>query len=165
MAKILSVNADVISIGMDDGSLREVPASSVTFVPHVGDKVEVFQTADKIIVSKVEEPAQPAAQSAPAKASGPVKGKGAAIAGFVCSILGVILGFINAYLSIVSLPVSIVGLVLSVVGGKKLRETGGSTGLATAGLIIGIVAVIMSTILFFSCGICVLCVTAAAATV
>ncbi len=54
MAKILAITPESISIGMDDGSLKEVPASSVNFVPHVGDEVEVFVSATNTIVSKVE---------------------------------------------------------------------------------------------------------------
>ena len=64
MAKILEITPEKITIGLDGGGLKEVPAESVNFVPHVGDKVEVFETASKVIVSKLEEekPAQPAAQ-------------------------------------------------------------------------------------------------------
>lgn len=54
MAKILSIRSDVIEIGMDDGSIEEVPSDSVNFVPHVGDRVEVFRSSSKIIVSKLE---------------------------------------------------------------------------------------------------------------
>lgn len=75
-----------------------------------------------------------------------------AIAGFVLGIAGIVLSFFGGYLSIVALPVSIVGLVLSVVAGKKQR-----TGLTTAGLVLGIIAVVLSAILFFTCGLCVLC--------
>ena len=56
MAKILSITNTVISIGNDDGTIKEVRAADVNFVPHVGDKVEIFETDTKIIVSKVEEP-------------------------------------------------------------------------------------------------------------
>ncbi|MBP5308464.1 MAG: TM2 domain-containing protein [Clostridia bacterium] len=55
MAKILTISADIIEIGMDDWSIKEVPADSLNFLPHVGDKVEIFQNSNKIIVSKVEE--------------------------------------------------------------------------------------------------------------
>ena len=56
MAKILTVINEVISIGNDDGSIKEVRASDLNFVPHVGDKVEIFETDTRVIVSKVEEP-------------------------------------------------------------------------------------------------------------
>ncbi|MBQ9534621.1 MAG: TM2 domain-containing protein [Clostridia bacterium] len=56
---------------MDNGELKEVSVGSLNFVPHVGDEVEIFQTADRIIVSKLEKKAaerhepQPAAQQIP----------------------------------------------------------------------------------------------------
>lgn len=87
-------------------------------------------------------------------------GKGQAIAGLVLGIVSLVLSFFGGWLSIIALPAAIVGLVLSVVGGKKMRANDQSTGLATAGLVIGIIAVVITAILFFSCGICVLCVAA-----
>ena len=83
-------------------------------------------------------------------------GKGTAVAGFVLAIVGLALSFIGGIFSIIALPVSIVGLVLAVVGGQKLRKASQPTGLATAGLVIGIIAVVVSAIFFFTCGICVL---------
>ena len=83
-------------------------------------------------------------------------GKGLAISGFICSIVGLVLGFLGGVFSIVSLPVSVVGLVLAVIGGKKLAAANQPKGLATAGLVLGIIAVCISTVLFFTCGICVL---------
>ena len=83
-------------------------------------------------------------------------GKGSAIAGFVLSIVGVVFGFLNGIFSILGLPVSIVGLVLSVVGGKKLAANGQPKGIATAGLVIGIIAVVITAITFFTCGLCIL---------
>ncbi|MBP3666539.1 MAG: hypothetical protein J6K29_05755 [Clostridia bacterium] len=88
-------------------------------------------------------------------------GKGITIAGFVLSIVGLVLGFLNGVWSIIGLPVSIVGLVLAVVGGKKLRANGQPTGLGTAGLVLGIIAVVISSITFFSCGLCILCAAGA----
>ena len=85
-------------------------------------------------------------------------GKGLAITGFVLSLVGCVLSFLSGVFSIVALPVSIVGLVLAVIGGKKLRENDQPHGLATAGLVLGIIATVLSAILFFTCGICVLCV-------
>lgn len=55
MAKIISVTSSVVCIGADDGSIREVRASDLNFVPKLGDKVEIFETDTKIIVSKIEE--------------------------------------------------------------------------------------------------------------
>ena len=64
MAKNLAITPEIISIGMDNGILKEVPVSAVNFVPHVGDEVEVFESATSIIVSKLEKnpPQQPTFQ-------------------------------------------------------------------------------------------------------
>ena len=83
-------------------------------------------------------------------------GKGLTIAGFVSGLVGLVLAFLSGFFSIVSLPLSIVGLVLSVVGGKKLKANGEKGSLATAGLVIGIIAVCISAICFFTCGLCVI---------
>lgn len=82
--------------------------------------------------------------------------KGLTIGGFVCGLAGLVLSFFGGIASIVALPVAIVGLVLSVLGGKKYKAAGEKSGLATAGLVIGIIAVALSAISFFTCGICVL---------
>lgn len=54
MAKILSIQNDIITIGTDDGSLKEVRAVDLNFVPHINDEVEIFETETKTIVSKAE---------------------------------------------------------------------------------------------------------------
>ena len=87
-------------------------------------------------------------------------GKGLAVAGLVLSIVGLVLGFFAGWFSIIALPVSIVGLVLAVMGGKKLKAVGAPAGIATAGLVLGIIAVVFSAIFFFTCGICTICVAA-----
>lgn len=88
--------------------------------------------------------------------------KGQVIAGFVLGIIGIVLGFLSGVFSILGLPVSIIGLVLSVSGGKKMKAAGEPSGLATAGLVLGIIAVVFSSIAFFTCGICVICAQGAA---
>lgn len=55
MSKILDITDTVITIGTDDGGIKEVRSSDVNFVPHIGDKVEIFETESRTIVSKVEE--------------------------------------------------------------------------------------------------------------
>ena len=89
--------------------------------------------------------------------------KGKAIAGMVLGIIGIVFSFLSGYFSIVALPISIVGLVLSVSGGRQLQANNQPAGIATAGLVLGIIAVILSAICFFTCGICVLCAAAGAA--
>lgn len=90
-------------------------------------------------------------------------GKGKAIAGLVCGIVGIVLGFLSGFFSIAGLPVSIVGLCLAVSGGKQMKAAELPTGLGTAGLVVGIIAVVISAITFFTCGICVLCAAGAVA--
>ena len=81
-------------------------------------------------------------------------GKGKAAAGLVLGILGIIFGILSGYFSIIGLPVAIVGLILSVSAGKQLRAAGQPSGLTTAGLVLGIIAVVFTTIAFFSCILC-----------
>ena len=54
MAKILSVENEIITIGTDDGTLKEVRACDLNFVPQINDEVEIFETEMKTIVSKVQ---------------------------------------------------------------------------------------------------------------
>ena len=52
MSKILSIDNDIITIGMDGGTLKEVRAVDLNFVPHVNDEVEIFETETKTIFFK-----------------------------------------------------------------------------------------------------------------
>ena len=85
--------------------------------------------------------------------------KGKAIAGLTLGIVGIVLGFLGGWASVASLPVAIVGLVLSVIGGKELKAAGQPSGIATGGLVVGIVAVVLTAIFFFTCGLCTICVS------
>ena len=60
MAKIIEITDTVISIGMDNGTIEEVRANDINFVPHIGDEVELFKTETKVIVSKGEKKPDPA---------------------------------------------------------------------------------------------------------
>lgn len=55
MAKIIKIVDDVISIGTDDGKIKEVRTADLNFTPTLGDEVEVFETEDNIIITKKEE--------------------------------------------------------------------------------------------------------------
>lgn len=84
-------------------------------------------------------PAQPPAQPAGGPPAGgpPQKpGNGMAIAGMVLGIVSLVI-FCLWY---ISLPCAIVGLILSVVAKKKAKETGAGGGMATAGLVLCIIA-------------------------
>ncbi|MGM9667488.1 MAG: hypothetical protein ACI3XN_05500 [Eubacteriales bacterium] len=93
-------------------------------------------------------------------------GKGKIIAGFVLGIIGIVFGILSGYFSIVGLPVAIVGLVLSVIGMKQEKASRGSFGgLGIAALVIGIVAVVFTTIAFFTCGLCIICASGTASSI
>lgn len=84
--------------------------------------------------------------------------KGKAIAGLVLGIVGLVFSFLGTWFSVIALPIAIVGLVLSVMGKKALTAAGQPAGIGTAGLVLGIIAVVFSAIFFFTCGICTICV-------
>ena len=87
-------------------------------------------------------------------------GKGAAIAGLVLGIVAIVLGFLGGWSSIIALPLAIVGLVLSVNGGKQIKAAGQPAGIATAGLVLGIIAVVLSALFFLTCDLCIICAAA-----
>lgn len=89
-------------------------------------------------------------------------GKNKAVAGLVLSIVGLVFSFLGTWFSILALPVAIVGLVLSVQGKKALVAEGQPAGIGTAGMVLGIIAVVFAGIFFFTCGICVICVASEA---
>ena len=88
--------------------------------------------------------------------------KGKAVAGLVLGIVALVLAWWG-YTSLIALPAAIVGLVLSVSGGKALKAAGQPAGVAKAGLVIGIIAVVLTAITFFTCGLCAVCYTAGVA--
>lgn len=87
-------------------------------------------------------------------------GKGQSIAGLVLGIVSLVICWFG-FAAFVALPLAIVGLVLACVGGKKLKANGQKSGIATAALVIGIISVVLSSITFITCGLCVACVAAA----
>ena len=54
MAKIIKINGEVISIGTDEGGIKEVRAADLNFTPSLGDEVEVFETENSLIITKKE---------------------------------------------------------------------------------------------------------------
>ena len=86
--------------------------------------------------------------------------KGKAVAGLVLGIVALCLAW--GVTSFAALPCAIVGLVLSVSGGKALKAAGQPSGIATAGLVLGIIAVVLTAIFFFTCGLCTICALGAA---
>ena len=48
MAKIIKISGEIISIGTDDGGIKEVRLSDVSFVPKIGDEVERYETENNL---------------------------------------------------------------------------------------------------------------------
>ena len=86
-----------------------------------------------------------------------------AIAGLICGIAALLFSIIGPFVSYIlcpiALPAAIVGLVLSVKAGKAAPS-----GVAKAGTIIGIIAVVLGSIAFLFCGLCGLCAQVALCT-
>lgn len=59
MAKILKIENDIITIGTDDGKMKEVRRVDLNFEPSVNDNVEIFEGENSIIVTKKEEKKEP----------------------------------------------------------------------------------------------------------
>ena len=89
-------------------------------------------------------------------------GKNMSIAGLVCGIIGIV-GFIFSwvpYLGIITFVLSLLGIIFGVKG-RKLADPN-NTGLATAGMVLGIIGVSLGAIGLI-CNICTVCATCAAA--
>ncbi len=52
MAKIIEIDKEIISLGLDDGSIKEVRVQDLNFEPTINDEVDIFETEMKCIVSK-----------------------------------------------------------------------------------------------------------------
>ncbi len=87
--------------------------------------------------------------------------KGLSITGLVLGIVSLVIGWFGV-LSFVALPLAIVGLVLAILAGKKYKAAGQKSGLATAALVVSIIAVSVCAITFISCGLCVACAATSA---
>lgn len=52
MSKIIKISEEVVSIGLDNGSIKEVRKTDLNFEPIIGDEVEVFENETDLIVTK-----------------------------------------------------------------------------------------------------------------
>lgn len=52
MAKIIKIENEIISIGMDNGSIKEVRLTDLNFQPTIGEEVEVFENETNLVVTK-----------------------------------------------------------------------------------------------------------------
>ena len=87
-------------------------------------------------------------------------GKGMSIAALVCGILGIIGGFIPV-VSYFTLVLAILGIVFGSKGMKIAKATGEGKGLATAGLVLGIIGTVFGG-LGVLCAICAIGILGAA---
>lgn len=73
-------------------------------------------------------------------------GKGLSVAALVCGLLGIIGSFIP-FVKYFTLVLAILGIVFGAIGMKKVKASGSnSTGLATAGLVLGIIGTAFSAV-------------------
>lgn len=77
MSKILTVADDLVTIGCDDGTLKDVRPCDLNFDPAVGDEVEIFESNSRVLVSKkehqaIQRPEEPAQQGGDGSTSIPV---------------------------------------------------------------------------------------------
>ena len=56
MAKIIKVDGEIVSIGTEQGTIKEVRLNDINFVPTVGEEVEIFENENSLIVTKKEKP-------------------------------------------------------------------------------------------------------------
>lgn len=63
MARIIKINNDIVFIGMNDGGIKEVRMADMSFIPNIGDEVEVYETENNLIVAKKEEKRENASNS------------------------------------------------------------------------------------------------------
>lgn len=54
MARIVKISNDIVSIGTNEGGIKEVRISDINFIPNIGDEVEIYETENNIIVTKKE---------------------------------------------------------------------------------------------------------------
>ena len=90
--------------------------------------------------------------------TGPVPGKGFAIASMVLGIVALLGPFALISLGVLSFldfATAVVGLVLGVLGKKKLLETGAPTGMATAGIVMCIIALAIRILVVIACAGCI----------
>lgn len=55
MARVIKINGDIVSIGTNDGGIKEVRMDDINFIPNIGDEVEIFETEGDLVVTKKEE--------------------------------------------------------------------------------------------------------------
>jgi lysylphosphatidylglycerol synthetase-like protein (DUF2156 family) len=92
-------------------------------------------------MTQMPPPTGPVAYGAP----NPSQSTGLAVGSVICGVISVILSLFSFCLWFLSLPLAIVAIVLAVIArGKIARGEAGGEGLAKAGLITGVIGLILS---------------------
>ena len=52
MPRVIQINRDCVSVGMDDGSIADFAFQQFNFTPAIGDEVEIFQNENRVIITK-----------------------------------------------------------------------------------------------------------------
>ena len=86
--------------------------------------------------------------------TGSYPGKGMSIAAMVLGIVALVFSFLPV-VGWAGIIIAIVGLVLAVIGKKKAREVNAPTGMATAGLVMSIIALGLAILITIVCLACV----------
>ena len=55
MAKIIAIDEERITIGTDDGGIKEIRPTDIKKKKKIGDKVDIFETETRTVVTKAEE--------------------------------------------------------------------------------------------------------------
>ena len=84
-----------------------------------------------------------------------------AIASLVLGILSLIIMWIP-FISFVAIILSVIGIILGAIGKKQLATAGQPTGMATAGIVLSIISLALSTIFVIACGACAAAVSSLA---
>ena len=84
----------------------------------------------------------------------PSNGKGLAVGALVLGIISLVLMWFG-YAAILSIILSIVGIVLGVMARKKMPVGVPGRGMATAGMVCSIIALVLSSIVFVACSLCI----------
>lgn len=83
-------------------------------------------------------------------------GKGLSIAGLILGICACVLAWFYA-INAIAVICGIVGIVCAVKGQKLAKAAGVPTGMATAGLVLSIIGLVLGAIGFLACTVCVIC--------
>ena len=75
------------------------------------------------------------------------------VASLVLGIIGTLLSW-HPFLMVLGAPMAIIAIILGVMSRKQLAANGQPTGIATAGMVLGIVGTTISALIFAACAAC-----------